>query len=134
MTVNEWRFKICVKARDEWRKNPQRYNGMCPLLINTIIQNGYEETDDKEFNKLMLALIRHRGCSRPTVSELIPAFVRPDDANSGAFLFGGLLLKNNVAWSFLSIWYLITPTPLIRKVSYGISKNKDQCHGLERYP
>lgn len=106
MTVNEWRFKICVKARDEWRKNPQRYNGMCPLLINTIIQNGYEETDDKEFNKLMLALIRHRGCSRPTVSELIPAFVRPDDANSGAFLFWWIITEKQRRMEFLE--YLVS--------------------------
>ena len=131
MTVNEWRFKICVKARDEWRKNPQSYNGMCSLLINTIIKNGYEETDDKEFNKLMLALIRHRGCSRPTVSQRLYVLMTPIQKRS---FFGGLLPKNNVAWSFLSIWYLITPTPLTKKVSHGISKNKDQCHGLERYP
>ena len=101
MTVNEWRFKICVKARDEWRKNPQGYNGMCPLLVNTIIRNGYEETDDKEFNKLMLVMIRRRGCGRPTISELIPAFVRPDDANSGDFLFWWIITEKQRRMEFL---------------------------------
>jgi hypothetical protein len=84
MTVNEWRFKICVRARDEWRKNPQNYNGLCSLFVNTIVQNGHEETDDKEFNELIFEMVRRRGCCRPTVSELIPEFVRPADADQEA--------------------------------------------------
>lgn len=52
--------------------------------MNTIVQNGHEETDDKEFNELIFEIIRRRGCCRPTVSELIPEFVRPADANQGA--------------------------------------------------
>lgn len=106
MTVNEWRFKICVRARDEWRKNPQNYCGLCSLFVNTIVQNGHEETDDKEFNELIFEIIRRRGCCRPTVSELIPAFVRPDDANSEAFLFWWIIAEKQRRMEFLE--YLVS--------------------------
>lgn len=120
MTVNEWRFKICVKVRDEWRKNPQGYNGMCPLFVNTIIRNGYEETDDKEFNKLLLVMIRRRGCGRPTISELIPAFVRPDDANSGDFLFWWIITEKQRRMEFLE--HLVS--------YYACAVDKENSHGI----
>lgn len=106
MTVNEWRFKICVRARDEWRKNPQIYNGLCSLFLNMIARNGYEETDNKEFNKLIFAMIHQRGCGKPTISELIPAFVRPADANSEAFLFWWNITDKQRRMEFLE--YLVS--------------------------
>ena len=38
----------------------------------------------KEFNELIFEIIRRRGCCRPAVSELIPEFVRPADADQEA--------------------------------------------------
>nr|DAG32882.1 MAG TPA: hypothetical protein [Caudoviricetes sp.] len=95
MTATEWRFKTCVLARDEWRRNPNAYNGMCVLLSKVIVEQGYEVTDDDELTDLLFDFT-HRGNSivRPPVVKLIPEFVRPRDANQESAFWWTIAEKN----------------------------------------
>lgn len=83
MTANEWRFKMCVLARDEWRKNNDAYTGLCGLFCRIIRREGFVETDDQKLNAKMLVFMnyehRYHGV---TVTDLIPKFVRPADCDS----------------------------------------------------
>lgn len=85
MTANEWRFKMCVLARDEWRKNGDEYPGLCHLFRKVIFDNGRKVTDDENLNHEINTFF---WCYRYgntfggfPVKTLIPAFRRPFEAN-----------------------------------------------------
>lgn len=76
---------MCVLARDEWRRAPHGYNGLCSLFSHIIHQEGYVETDDDDFNKLLFDFIHPPVYGRRVITQhLIPEFRRPRDANQEA--------------------------------------------------
>lgn len=86
MTANEWRFKMCVLARDEWRKNGDKYSGLCRLFADVIIENGFVLSDNENLNYYIAAFHRnypffHLFPEFLNVDKLIPAFRRPLEAN-----------------------------------------------------
>ncbi len=96
MTVTEWRFKTCVLARDEWRRDPNAYNGMCSLFRFIITRTGSANTDDHNFNE---ALEKHLHTNaliggELTLRRFIPEFVRPRDANREAGFWWPIAEKN----------------------------------------
>jgi hypothetical protein len=95
MTATEWRFKTCVLARDEWRRNPNAYNGLCSLFLRVIVGQGYEEiTDDDSLTDLLFYFTHCRAnVVRHPLSELIPEFVRPHDADQEAAFWWPVVKK-----------------------------------------
>ena len=85
MTANEWRFKMCVLARDEWRKNFDEYPGLCYLFRKVIFDNGRKVTDDENLNSEINYFFWCCRCDDTVsgfpVKKLIPAFRRPPEAN-----------------------------------------------------
>lgn len=83
MTANEWRFKMCVLARDEWRKNCDEYPGLCYLFMDIVTDNGRLTTDDEALNAKIKAYFASLPLQAADVSmkDLIPAFCRPDGVN-----------------------------------------------------
>ena len=96
MTVNEWRFKICVRARDEWRRDPNAYNGMCSVFSKVIVERGYEEITDDDSLDDSLFCFTHRGANivRVPLAQLIPEFVRPRDADQESAFWWPIVEKN----------------------------------------
>ena len=83
MTANEWRFKMCVLARDEWRKNCDEYPGLCHLFVDIIMDNGRLTTDDEALNAKIETyftppLYRATDVS---IKDVIPEFRRPAGGN-----------------------------------------------------
>jgi hypothetical protein len=83
MTANEWRFKMCVLARDEWRKNCDEYPGLCCLFMNIVANNGRRLTTDEVLNAKIKAYFTPFPHLPADISmkDLIPAFRRPFEAN-----------------------------------------------------
>lgn len=84
MTANEWRFKMCVLARDEWRKNCDEYPGLCHLFRKVIFDNGRKVTDDENLNSeinYFFWCLRHDTINGFHMNELIPEFRRPAGGN-----------------------------------------------------
>lgn len=86
MTANEWRFKICVRARDEWRKNCDKYSGLCHLFVEIVADNGRLTTDDEALNAKIKAYFTPFPLLPADVSmrDLIPEFRRPAGGNRGS--------------------------------------------------
>jgi hypothetical protein len=95
MTATEWRFKTCVLARDEWRRNPNAYNGMCSLFRYILTRTGSANTDDHDFNEMCERYL-HQGLGYAELKtrSLIPEFVRPRDANKEAGFWWPIVEKN----------------------------------------
>lgn len=93
---------MCVLARDEWRNNSQRYNGLCALFVHIIEEKGLVETDDKEFNAKMSKMTNGKyRVHTVKVADLIPQFVRPSECEPEAALFWWPIADKDVRLNFL---------------------------------
>lgn len=93
---------MCVLARDEWRNNNQRYNGMCSLFNAVICDKGLVKTDDQWLNAKILDFVNwRRGIKNVKVADLISKFVRPAECEPEAALFWWPIADKDVRLNFL---------------------------------